>query len=172
MVFLLLVVMPILEIIVAFVVAHFIGWWPTLGLLLVLSLLGGWQVKVQGVGAWGRAREEVRAGRSPARSALDGGLRLTGAVLLAAPGFVTALISLPFLLSPSRKVLAGQAEAWTIGRWRLPLLVVTGVSRAGRTVIRTRSSSGVVDVEGWEDPVNDPTRSDPRSLPRPGPPKS
>lgn len=172
MVFVLLVILPILEVIGAFVVAHFIGWWSTLGLLLVLSLLGGWQIKVQGIGAWRRAREEVRAGRSPARSALDGGLRLTGAVALAAPGFVSSLIAIPFLLAPSRKVLAGQAEAWTIGRWRVPFMVVSGVTRTGGTVIRSRSSAGVVDVEGWEDPVNDPTRGAPPALPRPGPPKS
>lgn len=171
MVLLLLVVLPILEIIGAFIVAHFIGWWPTLSLLLVLSLLGGWQIKVQGIGAWRRAREEVRAGRSPARSALDGGLRLTGALLLAVPGFVSSLIAIPFLLSPSRKALAGQAEAWTVGRWRVPFMVVSGVRRAGGTVIRTRSSSRVVDVDGWEDPGHDPTRGAPPSLPRPGPPK-
>ena len=171
MVFLLLVVMPILEIIVAFVVAHFIGWWLTLGLLLVLSLVGGWQIKVQGVGAWRRAREEVRAGRSPARSVLDGGLRLTGAFLLAAPGFVSALVALPFLLSPSRKVLAGQAEVWTVGptaaspSWSCP-----GWAGPVGAVIRSRSS-GVVDVEGWEDPSRDPNRGAPTALPRPGPPK-
>jgi UPF0716 protein FxsA len=170
MVLLLLVVLPILEIIVAFVVAHFIGWWLTLGLLLVLSLVGGWQIKVQGVGAWRRARDEVRAGRSPARSVLDGGLRLTGAFLLAAPGFVSALIALPFLLAPSRKVLAGQAEVWTVVRLRVPFMVVSGVGRAGGAVIRSRSS-GVVDVEGWEDPAHDPQRGAPTALPRPAPPK-
>lgn len=170
MILLLLVVMPILEIIAAFAVAHLIGWWPTLGLLLVLSLLGGWALKVQGVGAWRRAREAVRTGRSPGRAVLDGGLRLTGALLLAAPGFVSALLSLPFLLAPTRRKIAGQAETWTVGRLRIPFMVVGGVGRAGGAVIRSRSG-GVVDVDGWEDPVDPRSGGTPPALPMPGAPK-
>ena len=37
-------------------------------------------------------------------------------------------------------------------------------------VIRSRST-GVVDVEGWEDPTHDPHRGATTALPRPAPPK-
>ena len=67
-------------------------------------------------------------------------------------------------------VLAGQAEVWTVGRLRVPFMVVTGVGRAGGAVIRSRST-GVVDVEGWEDPTHDPHRGATTALPRPAPPK-
>ncbi len=55
MVVLILVAVPILEIVAAAVVAHLIGWWPTIGLLVLASLLGIWQLKVQGLGSWSRA---------------------------------------------------------------------------------------------------------------------
>ena len=170
MVVLILIAVPILEIVAAALVAHLIGWWPTIGLLVLASLLGIWQLKIQGLGAMApRTRRAPR--RSVARSiaCLDGGLRLFGALLLALPGFLTALASLPFLLAPTRRVVAGHAEAWSIGRLRVPFMVVTTVSDAGGTVIRRRRNNGAVDVEGWEVPVHDPSDGPPPALPRSDP---
>ncbi len=100
---------------------------------------------------------------------LDGGLRLFGAFLLAVPGFLTAIASIPFLVAPTRRVVAGRAEAWSVGRLRVPFMVVTTVSDAGGTVIRRRQNRGAVDVEGWEVPVHDPPDGPPPALPRSDP---
>ena len=100
---------------------------------------------------------------------LDGGLRLFGALLLALPGFLTMLASIPFLVAPTRRVVAGRAEAWSVGRLRVPFMVVTTVTDAGGTVIRRRQNRGAVDVEGWEVPVRDPSEGAPPALPRSDP---
>ena len=68
MVVLILIAIPILEIVTAAVVAHLIGWWPTIGLLVLASLLGIWQLKIQGLGAWRRgATSSAPVARLPDR---------------------------------------------------------------------------------------------------------
>ena len=46
----LLIAVPIVEIGVAIWVASAIGWWNTIGLLVLLSIIGVWVVKRQGLG--------------------------------------------------------------------------------------------------------------------------
>lgn len=148
-----LVAVPVIEVIVAFLVAHVIGWWPTLGLLLLCSFIGVWQLKVQGLNAWRRCREDLRNGKVPTSSLLDGALRLFGSVLLVLPGFVTFICALPFLLAPSRRVFANHAGRWTVGRLQAPFTFasdVFGFSGAMRN--RRQGEDDIVDVEGWEEP--------------------
>ncbi len=157
----LFVVMPIAEIVTAWVVARWIGiGWMILA-LIVLSLLGVWQIKVQGIAAWRSARHDVEQGSSPAPAALDGVLRFLGALLLALPGFLTAVTGLVLLISPIRNRASRGAGAWAVRRLRMPFVVVTGDATTG-WVFRSDRHPGVVDVEGWE---SDAGRSERPTLP-------
>ena len=62
---LLFVVLPIVEIYFIIQVAHVIGGWETLGLLVVESLLGAWLVKWQGIWVLGRIARALEQGRVP-----------------------------------------------------------------------------------------------------------
>lgn len=148
------VLWPIVEIVGAIAVAHVIGGWATIGLLIVLSIFGMWQLKIQGLGAWRRCREDLDEGRLPARNMLDGAMRLFGSLLLVLPGFVTALLAIPLLVGPTRRLVTGRVGARVVARATGPLGAFGTVGHAGYTVYkRRRDSQEVVDVEGWEEPV-------------------
>ncbi len=144
------VLVPILEIAAAIFVAGHIGWLSTLAIIAGCSLLGVWQLKVQGIGAWRRVRDEVRNGQVPAATMLDGALRVIGAVLLSIPGLCTAVVSVPLLIGPTRRLVGRSVSAMTIARFKVPFMVVTTVGNVTGVKGRRRAP-GVVDVEGWEE---------------------
>ncbi len=99
---LLFVVVPIVELFVIIQVGEAIGVLPTIGLLVLDSVLGTLLMRSQGRAAWRRLQEATAAGRLPAREVLDGALVVFGGALLLTPGFVTDLLGVALLLPPSR----------------------------------------------------------------------
>lgn len=150
--FFVLVVAPIVEIVVAAVVAHFIGWGWTMLALVALSALGVWQIKVQGFAAWAGARQDLADGGSPAPSVLDGALGLVGAVLLAAPGFVSGIVGSVLLVRATRAIASRRAGSWVVARFGLPFVVVSGDNSTGWR-FGSPDEPDYVDVDGWEEPV-------------------
>jgi UPF0716 protein FxsA len=104
---LLFIVIPIVEIYVAVLVGHAIGVLNTIGLLVLLSMLGVWLTKHEGLSVIARIRQQLDAGRMPTNELIDGGLVLAGGVLLIAPGFVTAAVGLLLLFPPTRVMARG-----------------------------------------------------------------
>lgn len=101
------IVVGIVEITVIIQVGQLIGALNTIGLLLLISLLGAWLVKRQGLGVIARIREQRMAGRLPAAEVFDGALILVAGVLLVIPGFVTDALGLLLLVPPIRAVARG-----------------------------------------------------------------
>jgi UPF0716 protein FxsA len=98
------IVVGVVEISVIIQVGQWIGFLNTVGLLLLVSLVGAWLVKRQGLGVMARIREQRSAGRIPATEAFDGALILVAGVLLVIPGFVTDALGLLLLVPPVRAV--------------------------------------------------------------------
>jgi UPF0716 protein FxsA len=98
------IVVGVVEISVIIQVGQWIGFLNTVGLLLLVSLVGAWLVKRQGLGVMARIREQRSAGRIPATEAFDGALILVAEVLLVIPGFVTDALGLLLLFPPIRAV--------------------------------------------------------------------
>ena len=101
----LFVAVPIIELAAILQVGDWIGFWPTIGLLIADSILGSLLMRSQGRTAWRRFNETIAAGRPPAREVLDGVLIIFGGALLLTPGFVTDIAGILFLLPPTRAVL-------------------------------------------------------------------
>ncbi|MDP9335347.1 MAG: FxsA family protein [Actinomycetota bacterium] len=99
---LLFVVIPIVEIYVAVLVGHAIGALNTIGLLLLLSIVGMWLTKHEGLSVISRIRRQLDAGQMPTNELIDGGLVLAGGLLLIVPGFVTDGLGLLLLFPPTR----------------------------------------------------------------------
>ncbi|MGL5931038.1 MAG: FxsA family protein [Dermatophilaceae bacterium] len=97
-----LLVVPVLEIAVIVAVGRTIGGWPTLGLLIVESLIGAWLVKREGSRAFGALSEALRSGRMPSRQLADAALVLVGGALLLTPGFATDAVGFLFILPVTR----------------------------------------------------------------------
>jgi UPF0716 protein FxsA len=126
--FALFIVVPLVEIAVLIQVGQWLGVLDTIGLLLLISLVGVWLVKRQGSGTLRRIREDLEYGRMPTDSLLDGGLLMTAGVLLLVPGFVTDFFGLLLLLPPVR----GGARRLVRGRCARRVARVTGYRYPGR----------------------------------------
>jgi UPF0716 protein FxsA len=102
---LLFIVVPIAELAVIIQVGGWLGFWPTLAILIADSILGALLMRAQGRSAWRRFDEAVRAGRVPAREVADGVLVIFGGALLLTPGFLSDIAGLLFLLPPTRALI-------------------------------------------------------------------
>jgi UPF0716 protein FxsA len=101
---LVLVGLPVLEIYVIVVVGEAIGLLWTVVLLVASSMIGVRLVRAQGRAVLRNFQAAIRAGRPPAREALDGALVFIGGALLIAPGFITDVIGAILLIPPTRAI--------------------------------------------------------------------
>ena len=124
----LILIVPIVEIYVAVLVGQAIGALNTIGLLVLLSLVGVWLTKHEGVSVISRIRRQVDAGRTPTNELIDGGLVLAGGLLLIVPGFVTDGLGLLLLFPPTRVVARRLAQRRFHGR----VTYFGGLQRDGR----------------------------------------
>lgn len=145
---LLFLVVPIIELYVIVQVAQGIGVLETIALLLGISIIGAWLVKVQGLAAIARVQQSLMRAEAPTNPLVDGALTLFAAALLLTPGFVTDGVGLLMLFPPTRVV------------FRRP--VVRALSkrvRAGRARIVGFGSPGSVADDVIDlDPVRDAER--------------
>ena len=101
-VFVLLLVVPVLEIAAIIAVGRTIGGWQTLVLLVVESLLGAWLVRREGGRAWQGLSAALTTGQMPSRQLADAALVLVGGTLLLTPGFLTDIVGFFFILPVTR----------------------------------------------------------------------
>ena len=108
-VFVLVLLVPIVEIAAIIAVGKVIGGWPTFLLLVAESALGAWLVRREGGKAWRALTTALSTGTMPSRQLADAALVLVGGTLLLTPGFVTDIVGfaliLPFTRPVARKVL-------------------------------------------------------------------
>ncbi len=112
---LILVLLPLLELALLIKAGQLVGFWATLGLLLVAGILGAFVLSRQSRGALRRAAKAIEEGRPPVADALDSALLMMAGLLLITPGFLTDLLALFLLVPPLRHALA----RWTIRRMLL-----------------------------------------------------
>ncbi|MEO6412637.1 MAG: FxsA family protein [Pedococcus sp.] len=110
-VFVLLLVVPVLEIAAIIAVGKVIGGWQTLVLLLVESALGAWLVRREGARAWKALTTALNTGQMPSRQLADAALVLVGGTLLLAPGFLTDILGFFFILPFTRPIARTMLEA-------------------------------------------------------------
>ena len=101
---LLFIVVPILELWLIIEIGGLIGIWPTIALLLADALLGSLLLRHQGRSAWRRFNEALAQRRFPGKEVADGLLIAIGGTLLLAPGFLTDIVGLLFLIPPTRAI--------------------------------------------------------------------
>ena len=103
----LFVLVPIVELAVIIQVGQALGVLQTLLLMVVVSVVGAWLVKHEGIGVWRRAQRQLEMGAVPGRELVDGTLIMFAGVLLLTPGFVSDCIGILPLLPPVRAGLRG-----------------------------------------------------------------
>ena len=101
----LFLVVPIVELAVIIQVGRAIGVLDTIAVLVVISLVGAWLVRHEGMGVLRRMQQQTAAGQVPGTELIDGLLILVGGALMLTPGFVTDAFGLCLLLPPVRAAL-------------------------------------------------------------------
>lgn len=151
-----LVVVPLVELYVLIQVGGQLGVLPTVLLLLLMSLLGGYLLRREGLRTWRALRAALQQGRLPAREVADGALVVLGGSLLLTPGFVTDLFGLACILPLSRAVLRRVLTGFVARRLGVGGLVAgLGGGLGGATGSRRRGSTAV-DGEVVDGQVVDP----------------
>ncbi|MCP5029382.1 MAG: FxsA family protein [Actinomycetia bacterium] len=144
--FLLFLVLPVAELFVVIQIAGVVGGWETIALVIVVSVVGAWLVRVQGVGVLGRIQATMAEGRLPTNELIDGALLLVGGTLMLTPGFITdgvgLLLLFPLSRIPIRTYLKKRFSAGSMG-W-------VGTSTGNFTRMSARWGGPVTDVDGWE----------------------
>ena len=123
---LLFLVVPFAELFVLLQVGRAIGALETIGLLVLVSIVGAWLVKREGLGVLRRAEERLRQGGMPGRELVDGVMILFAGALLLTPGFLTDILGILLLLPPVRAGLRSSVVRW------LKLRAGVGVARYRR----------------------------------------
>ncbi|HEV8622978.1 MAG TPA: FxsA family protein [Acidimicrobiia bacterium] len=95
---------PFAEIYVLLQVGHAIGVLNTLALLILISVIGAWLAKREGLGVIRRMQRSIETGRVPGTELVDGFLILLAAALMLTPGFLTDIVAIFLLLPPVRAV--------------------------------------------------------------------
>ena len=106
--FLILLVVPLIEIGLFVQVGGLIGMWPTLAIVAVPALVGAWMVKRQGIRIFHDLQRAAALG-DPALPLLHGLLVLVSGVLLVTPGYFTDALGFALLVPAVRSLLISAA---------------------------------------------------------------
>ena len=99
---LLFLVVPFVELFVLIQVGQAIGTLPTIAVLVVVSIVGAWLVKREGLSVLRRAQDQVQRGIVPGTELVDGVLILFAGALMLTPGFLTDILATFLLIPPIR----------------------------------------------------------------------
>lgn len=100
------IVVPLLDLFVLLKIGGLMGFWPTVGLVLLSGAVGAALARWQGLSTIAKIQSELAAGRLPAAELADGAMILVAAALLLTPGFLTDCVGILLLIPPARRLLA------------------------------------------------------------------
>lgn len=104
---LLFLVVPLAELYVIIQVGQAFGALNTIALLILISAVGAWLVKREGINVWKRFQRQIESGAVPGKEIADGVMILFAGALLMSPGFLTDVVGIALLLPPVRAVVRG-----------------------------------------------------------------
>ncbi len=123
MLLLLFIIVPIVELAIIIQVGSQVGVLLTVVLLIAVSVVGAWLVKLEGLGVLRRIQQQLVAGQMPTTELVNGGMILFAGALMLTPGFLTDAVGLGLLLPPVRAVVrplltrrfSGRIQGFTVG---------------------------------------------------------
>lgn len=103
--FFILVVVPIVEIAIFIKIGGLIGFWPTMGVVVLTALAGTTLLRQQGLATLRKAQASLEKNRFPMDEVFDGLCLVVAGALLLTPGFFTDGIGLFMFVPPFRTIL-------------------------------------------------------------------
>lgn len=145
--FLLFIVFPVAELYVIIRVGSSIGFLNTLGLMVLVAVVGSWLVRREGLRVWVKFNESVMQGKVPTREIMDGVLILAAGALLLTPGFLTDVVGILALFPPTRAMF----RAMLMKRARRGTVILGRFDhRDGSGRGPSRGPGDVIDTDGTE----------------------
>lgn len=93
---------PLLEIFLFLTAGEIIGFWPTLGLVILTAVVGTYLLRSQGLSALQRLQATLARQEFPGAELFDAACLLVAGLLLLTPGFFTDSVGLLLFVSPFR----------------------------------------------------------------------
>ncbi len=115
---LLVILVPAIELWGIITVGRFIGAGPTVLIIILTGILGGYFAKQQGWQTLRLAQIQLNRGELPTEALLDGVCILAGGVLLITPGFITDLIGVLLLIPLTRGIIKLWTKAYLLKKIR------------------------------------------------------
>ena len=98
-------IIAICEIFLIIKVGGAIGFWPTVGIVVLTGMTGVWLLRLQGFSLINQVQQKLNRGEMPAAEMMEGVALLMGGVMLITPGFITDIMGLSLILPLSRRAL-------------------------------------------------------------------
>ena len=98
--FILIFLMPFLEIFLIIEIGQHFGAMNTIIMILATAILGTVLVRIEGLSTLSRIKNSVQRGELPTIELISGGILIISAVVLLTPGFITDVLGLA-LMAPS-----------------------------------------------------------------------
>lgn len=117
--FLLMTIIPAVELYLLMQLAGLMGIAETVLLILVTGAVGSWLAKREGLGVLQQLQLDLKKGLPPASRLVEGVLVLIGGVLLITPGVLTDLAGFSLIFPVTRKFLAPRVKDWVAARVQL-----------------------------------------------------
>ncbi len=98
----LFLIVPIAELALLIWIGGRVGFWPTVGLIVLTALIGSWLARREGWSVFNRFQSKLASGGLPGRELTDGLIILVSAALLLTPGILTDAVGFLGLIPPTR----------------------------------------------------------------------
>ena len=128
--FLLLTILPLIELALLLLMGKYISVWFTLAFVIITAMIGSVLLRYQGVQTFRNIQRDLQEKRMPTDSLLDGLFIFIAAVLLILPGVTTDIVGLTILIPPLRQLY----KTWLI-RWFNSRFKLQGFAPPGRTQV-------------------------------------
>ncbi len=117
--FIVLIVVPIAEIAVFIQAGDVLGFWLTLGIIILTAMIGTFFLRLQGIGVLARIIQSVQNNNLPVHDMFDGLCLLFAGALLITPGFITDGFGFALLIPAVRQVLAAMIIKYLVRSGRV-----------------------------------------------------
>ncbi|NLX26831.1 MAG: FxsA family protein [Lentisphaerae bacterium] len=99
--------LPIVELVLLIKVDRWIGFGPTVLLVVLTGVVGASMVRQQGIALLFKIRQEMQRGNTPAPQMIDGIMLLIAGAFLITPGLITDTVGFALLIPFVRKAIRG-----------------------------------------------------------------
>jgi UPF0716 protein FxsA len=154
---LLFMIMPFLELFVIIKVHQSLSsqwgsqnaWMFTLGMIFLAAVAGVALARNQGFRLFTQAQDQLRQGKPPSQTMLEGLLMLAGATALIIPGYITDVFGVFLLIPWTRSLVVKGLKSWLGRQMQSGSIVVqqTGFYSQSGPLIQDGEGGDIIDIE-------------------------